>query len=484
MPAAMPHLVANASTTTFKANIYAYLDSLPTQTFQRLFSKPATCLVILRLLSTLARQIIMTLLYVDKPVPTQHLQRWCRADSQTVLATSLQELQKLHIFTEQGGALQMSTMFRQQLQHALTGGGNHHSFGVPTTEPDRHAVDVAFLDDYATRRWEAILHYMVGTNTAEQPSLSVLGLLNRSGLMQQGATPSSLTITNKGFQFLLQDVSTQVWIFLLQYLDFAENLQMDLVEVLHFLFQLGSLELGASYSTEALTPTQLRMLEDLRDFGIVYQRKKRSKRFYPTRLATTLTTGLHSITVAPMPPQGLTGDGLAAPALPSSSLLSTSNQGFIVLETNYRLYAYTDSPLQIAILNLFVTLKSRFPNMVMGAISRDSVRAALAHGITADQIITYLTVHAHPQMRDRSPVLPITVTDQIRLWEMEKNRIKPTDSCLYSGFLRSQDYLAVLKYAQDLGVVLWHSDTKRMLAVTAEGDPTVRAYVKRKFSSK
>lgn len=51
-------------------------------------------------------------------------------------------------------------------------------------------------------------------------------------------------ITNKGFQFLLQDVNTQVWAFLLQYLNMAEVLQMDLVEVLNFLFQLGSLELG------------------------------------------------------------------------------------------------------------------------------------------------------------------------------------------------------------------------------------------------
>lgn len=34
--------------------------------------------------------------------------------------------------------------------------------------------------------------------------------------------PGQLQITNKGFQFLLQDVNTQVWAFLLQYLDMAE----------------------------------------------------------------------------------------------------------------------------------------------------------------------------------------------------------------------------------------------------------------------
>ena len=45
-----------------------------------------------------------------------------------------------------------------------------------------------------------------------------------------------------------------------------------------------------------------------------------------------------------------------------------------------------DNPLQIAVFNLFVNLKSRFPNLVVGAITRDSVKKALANGITADQV--------------------------------------------------------------------------------------------------
>lgn len=48
---------------------------------------------------------------------------------------------------------------------------------------------------------------------------------------------------------------------------------MDSVEVLHFLMMLGSLELGQDYSKETLTPTQKHMLEDLREYGIVYSRK-------------------------------------------------------------------------------------------------------------------------------------------------------------------------------------------------------------------
>jgi transcription initiation factor TFIIH subunit 4 len=50
-----------------------------------------------------------------------------------------------------------------------------------------------------------------------------------------------------------------------------------------------------------------------------------SRRFSPTRLATTLTSSL-----PPLPTATSAGDA--------------KDQGFIVLETNYRLYAYTGTP--------------------------------------------------------------------------------------------------------------------------------------------
>ena len=56
-----------------------------------------------------------------------------------------------------------------------------------------------------------------------------------------------------------------------------------------------------------------------------------------------------------------------------------------MLETNFKVYAYTANPLQIAVLNLFVHLKARFPNFVTGQITRESIRRGLTNGITANQ---------------------------------------------------------------------------------------------------
>jgi hypothetical protein len=93
--------------------------------------------------------------------------------------------------------------------------------------------------------------------------------------------------------------------------------------------------------------------------------QRHSRAFYPTRLATTLTS--------------------SAPPLVSSRH-ADEERGFLIIETNYKVYAYTSNPLQIAVLNLFVSLKSRFPNFVTGQITRDSVRTGLQNGITANQV--------------------------------------------------------------------------------------------------
>lgn len=139
-----------------------------------------------------------------------------------------------------------------------------------------------------------------------------------------------------------------------------------------------------AYLTSHLSAVQLGVLADLADYGLIYRPsvscskprldelkltcsplQSTSPTFYPTRLATTLTS--------------------SAPPLVSSRHMN-EEKGFIVLETNYKLYAYTSNPLQIAVLGLFAHLKTRFANFVTGHITRESIRRGLANGITANQV--------------------------------------------------------------------------------------------------
>ena len=134
--------------------------------------------------------------------------------------------------------------------------------------------------------------------------------------------------------------------------------QMDLVEVLSFFFMLSTMELGrvrpesdlsriwkadlrsgllhgkSQWNSEGhvrrpkglwarlaaeSTMSRVECCNGTDRFG---DNKASSRRFSPTRLATTLTSSL--------------------PPLPNASAPGSSqSQGFIILETNYRLYAYT-----------------------------------------------------------------------------------------------------------------------------------------------
>ena len=237
-------------------------------------------------------------------------------------------------------------------------------------------------------------------------------------------------------------------------------MNMDPVDVLSFLFTLGSLEVGQDYGKINLSPTETQMLDDLADFGLVYQPSSSAKRFFPTRLATTLTSDASALSNSANFSSPLRSGG------PSTTAEGSSGTGFILIETNYRVYAYTSSPLQIAILQLFCRLSTRYPNMVAGKITRESVRRAVAMGITSDQIISFLTTHAHPQMRKDHPVLPATVVDQIKLWQIENERMKATPGYYLSGFATVPEYEGAVQYAREIGVLSWNSDEKRAFFVT------------------
>ncbi|KZF22771.1 putative TFIIH and nucleotide excision repair factor 3 complexes subunit [Xylona heveae TC161] len=464
---------------------FEYLESLPGTVFKRLYRQPSTALAIFRrMLPHLAKSFVMALLYHSHPLPVADLEQWVRPDSRRERDQALSLLERLHILSivlnpNSPRAYALTNPFKQSLRLALTGGGDHQSFGVPCDTPDKHSVDVDFLDDFARAQWEGILHYMVGSTGigmqgGEEVSQGVKKLLELGGLVE--IKGRRVEITQAGFSFLLQEINAQVWTLLIFYLENAESvsdmrrfrtldpfrsqanisvcqLNMDPVDVLSFLFMLGSLELGQDYSLTTLTPTQVKMLDDLRDFGIVYQRKSSSRRFYPTRLATTLTSDAGALrTVSAGFDNALRAGG--------------DSKGFIVIETNYRIYAYTSSPLQIAVLALFSRLSTRYPNMVAGRISRESIRRAIQTGITSDQIISYLGTHAHPQMRKNVPVLPPTVVDQIRLWQIEGERMKATGGFLFKDFVTAEEYDNLANYADEVGVLVWRSDKRRMFFVT------------------
>lgn len=471
---------------------WEYLETLPGTQFYRLYRSPASALAIFRKrLSNLAKTFVMALLYMPKPLPVKQLELFVKESSSGERELALDLLNRYHIFKlatqSPSRAYTLTPDFARSLRTALTGAGAGYSFGEAVDVAPGQGVSVSNLDDHARRQWEGILGFMVGSSAIlfegetqpAKPSAGALELLKAghlielSGSSYRGQTPK---ITKEGFAFVLQDVNTQVWTLLFLFVANANEFQMDPVDVLSFLFLVSSLELGLAYSIPSLDETQRAVLVDLATFGLVYiptlSSGKIADYFYPTRLATTLTSD-SSTTLS------------ATNATLGSSLSSTGTaKGFIIVETNFRVYAYTSSPLQIALLSLFINLRSRHPNLVTGKMSKSSVQRAVLAGITAEQIISYLTSHAHPQMRRHAqaeqallqstgidqgrPVttLPPTIIDQIQLWQIERDRMTTTAGFLLKEFATQAEFEAPAKYAEEIGVLVWKSPEKRMFFVS------------------
>eukprot|EP01135_Chromosphaera_perkinsii_P008592 Nk52_evm34s1401 gene=Nk52_evmTU34s1401 len=439
--------------------LYDYLLKLPSAAFEKLYRDQSACLAVYRSLSPITQQLVIRLLYVTDAVSSSVFKSWVSADFRESLPGELKRLCALNVckkFSQRNpqtnkkfSSYQITETFARGLKTCLFGSTEGVDRGIRKENRDKRAPSLGDLEVYTKKKWESILHFLVGSQKEATPGVKYV--LDACNLRKPDG------ITSEGFQFLLEDLSTQLWEFMFSYLETCEGRGLDIVEVISFLFHVGYAKLGRCFPVENLSATEQVLLQDLFEFGLVYRRKASSRWYYSTKLAYSLV----------------------CPHQDTYSFDSNSERGYIVVETNYRIYAYTNSALSIALLGLFVDLTCRFPNLAVGIVTRESVNEALANGISADQIIKFLMKNAHPQLKNQTPVIPGALTDQIFLWEMERNRLHRTPAYLYDSFNSLESFRVLREYAREIGVLLWSSEEIMSLCVTKEGHDPVKKHWKK-----
>jgi transcription initiation factor TFIIH subunit 4 len=311
-------------------------------------------------------------------------------------------------------------------------------------------------------RLQHLLLFLVGSIDTPPPPpsdlraspLDVASLLLAAGLVVKDDATQRPGVTQAGFQFLLTDSYSQLWRLLREYIATAERQSSaELASVISFLLQLGfqgqrSMRAGALPPLErgiAAHMAQLGLLRAFRAGGEVW--------LCPTRLAVTMAGGAGA------------SAGAAA-------------DGFVVTETNFRLYAYTASPVRQAILRLFVRCDVLLPNLFVGTITRESVTAALDSGVGAEQVVAYLRQHAHPRVAARVPVVPGVVADQIRLWQRELQRLAAAPGVLYKAWESAELYAAAADFAQSIGATLLRDDAAQTLVAASHAHDQMRAEIR------
>jgi transcription initiation factor TFIIH subunit 4 len=163
-------------------------------------------------------------------------------------------LHQLHIVTitsqsrDDPQVVSLTKNFQTSLRLALTGGGDHHSFGVPSNDISDD-IDLAYLDRYARNQWEGILYYVVNSVgeargfEGNAPTKFVKDLLEVGKLVTTGRH-TGVGITKDGFSFLLQETNAQVWLLLVLWIRNAEQVSIFRTRLNRMLMKLDGNGLG------------------------------------------------------------------------------------------------------------------------------------------------------------------------------------------------------------------------------------------------
>ncbi|KAL8472108.1 hypothetical protein ACS0TY_029364 [Phlomoides rotata] len=312
------------------------------------------------------------------------------------------------------------------------------------------------LDTYAVQQWEFFLLHLINSAEVERStniSSSMMKIFQR-GLLSQKDDKEPPRLTESGFQFLLMDTNAQLWYIIREYITNCEEHGVDTADLISFLLELSFHVMGKAYNLNTLSDAQRTIIRDLVDLGLVkLQQGRKEGWFIPTKLATNLSISLADTT--------------------------TRKQGFVVVETNFRMYAYSTSKLHCEILRLFARIEYQLPNLIVGAITKESLYKAFLNGITGEQIVSFLQQNAHPRVAERVPSVPENVTDQIRLWEADLNRVEMIPSHLYDEFPSREVFEATCDFAREYGGLLWENSKKMRLVAKGEIHTQMKEFLRK-----
>lgn len=440
-------------------NFMDMVAALPAMKLDKLYDSTFICEAVLRSLPPLAKKYVLQTLFIDSPVTAKSMEEWVLPDGFSKHKVAIDRLLQLRVFLEisdrkKESSYKMNPKFQSNMQKYLVYGGTLPREPMPLSITVRLPT-VEDLEAYALEQWECFLLQLISSAQAERLtsfSSSMMRVFQR-GLLSARENEAP-RLTENGFQFLLLDTNAQLWYIIREYISTSEDRGVDSTDLISFLLELSFHTMGEAYNMNALTDIQRNAIKDLADLGLVkLQQGRKESWFIPTKLATNLSVSL--------------------------SDSSSRKQGFVVVETNFRMYAYSSSKLHCEILRLFSRVEYQLPNLIVGSITKESLYNAFENGITGEQIISFLQQNAHPRVAEKMPSVPENVTDQIRLWETDRNRVEIMPSHMYDDFPSKEVFEATCDFAREISGMLW-ADSKHMrLIVHGEFHQHMRDFLRR-----
>eukprot|EP01125_Pyxidicula_operculata_P013274 TRINITY_DN4388_c0_g1_i3.p1 TRINITY_DN4388_c0_g1~~TRINITY_DN4388_c0_g1_i3.p1 ORF type:complete len:557 (+),score=83.15 TRINITY_DN4388_c0_g1_i3:12-1682(+) len=331
-------------------------------------------------------------------------------------------------------------------------------------------------------KWDNILSYILQftpgsiiskrkSPTLSTTKISLHNILTNSGLLIDDENSDTI-ISKTGYDFLLMNTGYQIWTLLHSYIELLEgSMEEQKLYITSLLLRLSFHVVGKAYEINELNEDEYSLMTDLSNFGIVYisdnenaeqdhENNPNTKFYYTTPLATKLFEGTNK-----------NKSKLKKDRVKHNNRTQNTNingktrdddedeldKGFIIIENNYHIYAYTSQLVKRQLLLLFSVPQMIDPQnrslMMTSVVTRNSITNALVkYHLTANQIVSFLQRNFHPHMKRVPNDVISAVTEQIKLWEKELDRISFTrGGVLYDDFEDDEMYEKVVKYAEELG---------------------------------
>lgn len=423
------------------------LHNLSGKYFDTFCSSPTNSFFLYRLLDPLSQSIVCRLLWLKDEINFANLKGWYSPDKFDQFSQSLNLLKRLSMLHGKEGFVQLNGHFQTALESFFT---------TPSDQPMRQQQQPVIREKQVNEHecFQNILYFLInqsGSDSSKHPSKLLVDLFLSGGLLNWSNEGDSFQITSRGFQFVLRDRPFQLWTLLIEFL---KQFRTEPDSYLHILELFVLLSFHPVEQEIQFLDKDLQFQELLLELGIIYK----STRLYK-----------HNDTYKWL-------------FAKQQDQTASMEDRFIILETNYKLYAYTTNPLHISILSLFCTIRGSFPNMTYAILNGEKLKNAFSKGITSEQVLNYLETHIHRQLKQKdqegSPLIPATLSDQIRLWELEKFRLKMQSVVCYSDFESSGQFENAVSFAESGGFLILANKTKRLLVISSDSHDKMKQFFK------
>ncbi|KAG9391091.1 Transcription factor TFIIH subunit p52/Tfb2 [Carpediemonas membranifera] len=423
----------------------------------------------------LAQTIVTRLSVMPYATPRSEIESWSKAEYKQLIGEHLDLLCRLKVLKLSDFNYEINPEFKETFINAIvavTSGSTISKDALFTILPGQALS--AEAEAHATASWKRVMELVLQANNTVTQRSPTLDALLKCGLLKRAN--GLLGPTSDSRRFLLSSTRSQVWLFCLGYVQsFSTDAGSSLVlRFMTLLFQLAPLVPGTPYIVSDASDPIRSLIAILHQAGIVYS---------PTLTGKKTPDGAD---------KSFAGELIVVPTTLSAMLSSitatydTVKAGFIVVESNFKVYAYTDDPLHIGIIQLFAELAYELDGLVVSQITPHSIRDAFHHGLSASDIIRYLEAHVHPaifarlledakeqgkavasesaEQGDRLKWIPDTVKDQICLWEQERHRVKVLSPSVRAirGFVSTEEFGRLRKWAESQGYLVFATGEDRV----------------------